>query len=246
MSLEIKGFIETSLVDWDGKIVSIIFLPGCNFRCPYCQNMGLIEHPEKYKTIPESRIYTYLESHKNYIDGICISGGEPTLHKDKGLTEFIKKIKEMGFLVKLDTNGTDPEYIKDLIQHDLVDFIAMDIKASLDEQSYIKAANVKVPINSIKRTVKLLMEGRTDYEFRTTVVPKLIDMAAIESIAKSLKGAKSYCLQQFEPENCGDIELKKLKPVDEATIKKMIETARKYIGHVSYRGRSGTISTSRA
>jgi len=235
--LEIKGFIETSLVDWDGKIVSVVFLPGCNFRCPYCQNMGLIEHPEKFKTILEEHIFNYLEGHKNYIDGICITGGEPTLHKNTGLTEFIRKVKERGFLVKIDTNGSDPQYIRDLIEQGLVDYIAMDIKAPLNEEDYNKATNVKIDVAKIKESIKILMDGELDHEFRTTVVPTITGHHEIEEMAKSIAGAKKLVLQQFEPENCKDMELKKLKPFDIQEITKMMEAARKYIKHVHYRGK---------
>jgi len=235
MTLDIKGLIETSLVDWDGKVASVIFLPGCNFRCPYCQNMDLIDHPEKFKTVTEERIFEYLGSHKDFIDGICITGGEPTLYKDKGLTEFIRKIKQKGFLVKLDTNGSDPDYLKELIKEGLIDFVAMDIKAPLED--YNKAANVKVDVQAVKESVQLLLSGKIDHEFRTTVVPTITGMAEIEGIAKLITGAKKYVIQQFEPENCKDIELRKLKPYDRETIAKMMRIAEKNVGHVLYRGK---------
>jgi pyruvate formate lyase activating enzyme len=235
MSLDIKGFIETSLVDWDGKVIAVIFLPGCNFRCPYCQNIDLIDHPEKFKTIPEEKIFEYLESHRDFIDGICITGGEPTLHKNSGLTEFIKKVKQKGFLVKLDTNGSDPAYIKELVKDNLIDFVAMDIKAPLEE--YNKATNVKVNLKNIKESVDLLLSGKVDHEFRTTVVPTITGIDEIEGISKLIAGAKKYVLQQFEPENCKDIHLKTLKPADAETMGKMLEAARIYVQNVGYRGK---------
>jgi pyruvate formate lyase activating enzyme len=235
MTLEIKGFIETSLVDWDGKVVSVIFLPGCNFRCPYCQNIDLIDHPEKFKTIPEEKVFKYLESHRDFIDGVCITGGEPTLHKNRGLTEFIKKIKQDGFLVKLDTNGSDPDYLKELVGNNLIDFVAMDIKAPLE--GYNKAANVKVNTEAVKESIQFLLSGKIDHEFRTTVVPTITGLAEMEGIAKLIAGAKKYVIQQFEPENCKDIELRKLKPYDAETIARMMEIAKKYVGNVIYRGK---------
>jgi len=235
MSLEIKGFIETSLIDWDGKVVSVIFLPGCNFRCPYCQNMDLVDHPEKFKTIPEERVFEYLESHRDFIDGVCITGGEPTLHKDKGLTEFIRHVKQEGFLVKLDTNGSDPAYLKELVENKLIDFVAMDIKAPLED--YNKATNVKVNTEAIKESVQFLLSDDIDHEFRTTVAPTITGIPEIEGISKLIAGAKKYVLQQFEPENCKDIYLRTLKPVDIATMGKMLEIARKYVENVKYRGK---------
>lgn len=235
MSLDIKGFVETSLVDWDGKIASVVFLPGCNFRCPYCQNVGLIARPEKYKSIPEEKVFEYLESHRNFIDGVCITGGEPTLHKAAGLTQFIKRLKKEGFLVKLDTNGSDLTYIKELTSSDLIDFIAMDIKAPLE--AYNKATNVKVDINALKQTADFLINGNIDYEFRTTAVPTIVGISDVEGMAKLIAGAKKYVLQQFEPEHCEDIELKKLRPYDTETTAKMMEVARKYVKNVVYRGK---------
>lgn len=235
MTLDIKGFIETSLVDWDGKIASVVFLPGCNFRCPYCQNIGLIDHPEQYKTITEEKVFEYLESHKDFVDGVCITGGEPTLHKDTGLTEFIKRVKQDGFLIKLDTNGTDPGYIKELIASKLIDYVAMDIKAPL--YAYNKAANIKVDTRSIDETIKFLLKGGLDYEFRTTVVPTITGMKEIEMISKLISGAKKFVLQQFEPDHCEDIEMKKIKPADAETIKKMMNIAGNYVKSIKYRGK---------
>ncbi len=235
MTLEIKGFIETSLLDWDGKIVSVIFLPGCNFRCPYCQNIGLIDHPEKYRTIPEEKVFDYLQGHKDFIDGVCITGGEPTLHKDRGLTEFIKKVKQKGFLVKLDTNGSDPAYVKELVRDGLLDFVAMDIKAPLED--YNKAANVKVNTEAVKESVQFLLSGKVDYEFRTTVAPTITGIAEIEGISKLIAGAKKYVLQQFEPENCKDIHLRTLKPFDAETLGKMLEISHIYVKNVLCRGK---------
>jgi pyruvate formate lyase activating enzyme len=235
MSLEIKGFIETSLVDWDGKMVSVVFLPGCNFRCPYCQNIDLIDHPEKFKTIPEERIFEYLDSHKDFIDGVCITGGEPTLHKNSGLTEFIKKIKQKGFLVKLDTNGSDPDYMKELVEDNLIDFVAMDIKAPLED--YNKATNVKVNTGAIKESILFLLSGNIDHEFRTTVVPTITGVPEIEEISKLIAGAKKFMLQQFEPENCKDIELRKLKPYSKEIISEMMHSAKKHTENVAYRGK---------
>jgi pyruvate formate lyase activating enzyme len=235
MTLEIKGFIETSLVDWDGKIVSVVFLPGCNFRCPYCHNIGLIDHPEKYKSIPEEKVFEYLESHRNFIDGVCITGGEPTLKKGSGLTEFIKRLKKDGFLVKLDTNGSDPAYIKELVSSKMVDFIAMDIKAPLE--GYNKATNVKVDIDAVKESISFLLSGMVDYEFRTTIVPTIAGLAEIEKISRLIKGAEKFAIQQFEPDHCEDIELRKLKPFDDETVKQMRTIAETYVKKVIYRGK---------
>jgi pyruvate formate lyase activating enzyme len=235
MTLEIKGFIETSLLDWDGKIVSVIFVPDCNFRCGFCHNMQLLTHPENYKTVSEQHIFDYLDSHKEFTDGVCITGGEPTLYKDQGLTEFIKKVKEMGFLIKLDTNGSDPEYIEKLIKEKLVDHIAMDIKAPINK--YDLATNAKVDAKKIKRAIDMLISKKMSCEFRTTVVPTIVNIEDIEDIAKMIKGAENYYLQQFEPDHCEDVELRKQKPYPVETVAIMLELARKYVKNVHYRGK---------
>jgi pyruvate formate lyase activating enzyme len=235
MSLEIKGFIETSLLDWDGKIVSVIFLPGCDFRCPFCSNSGLILNPQAYKTIPHEDIFNYLEAHRDFADGVCITGGEPALHKDNGLTEFIRHIKDMGFLVKLDTNGNSPDYLKYLVDNKLVDYVAIDIKTAPDK--YQKATNVLTNIENIRKSVRLLIDSGIDHEFRTTAVPTIVTVEDIEKICEFIKGAKKYAIQQFEPDYCEDIELRKLKPYPKEIVDRMVEIARRHLTNVIARGK---------
>ena len=226
MPLKIKGFIETSMVDWDGKVSSVIFLPGCNFRCPYCQNGLLISSPEKLKTIPFEEIKKYLSGHKKWIDGVVLTGGEPTIHKD--LKHLIKKIKDLGFLVKLDTNGSNPKMLKQLIKAKMIDFVAMDLKAPLDER-YNKACGVKVDIKKIKESIKIIMEGKIDHEFRCTVVPTIIDEDGIEAMARSIEGAKKFVLQQFQPEHAMDEKMKILEPYPKEKLEKLSKIASKYV-----------------
>ena len=140
--MEIKGFIDLSLSDWDGKLCSVIFLPGCNLRCPFCYNSTLVLHPETVETVPFLHVEDYLRKQRSWIDGVCITGGEPTIHKD--LPELCSKLKETGFLVKVDTNGTYPKMVKKLIDNGLVDYIAMDIKAPLTVEKYSKATGANV------------------------------------------------------------------------------------------------------
>ena len=196
--MDVKGFFEVSFVDWDGEISSVIFLPDCNFRCPFCHNVNLVLHPEKLDTIPFEYIETQLVRNRGWVDGVCITGGEPTLHD--GLPELCAKIKEMGFLVKLDTNGTNPSMLKELVDRKLVDYVAMDIKAPLTEQKYAKATGVKANemLDKVKESVKLLLGSNIDYEFRTTVVPTLHDEEDIKQICRNLKGCRKYVLQRFD------------------------------------------------
>jgi len=186
--LEIKGFIETSFLDWDGHIVSVVFLPYCNFRCPFCHNAGLIENSDTYETIPVKKVFDFLLSHKDFIDGVCITGGEPCLHKELGLLAFLQEIKKMGFKIKLDTNGCDPEFLKKIIEDKLIDFVAMDLKEPLDER-YSKIAGAEINLDKINQSVKILMGEKVAYEFRTTVVPTLLEEEDILDIANK-RGAE--------------------------------------------------------
>ena len=230
--MKIKGMIEASFLDWDGKIVTTLFVPKCNFRCPYCQNWELIEHPENFEEIDFERIKKFLLSHKDFIDGVCVTGGEPTIYED--LPDFIKKIKELGFLVKLDTNGSKPRMIKKLIDEKLVDYIAMDMKAPFEK--YDAAGGVKVDVESIKRSIEIIMNSKIEYEFRTTAVPGITDESDIENIAASVRGAKKYVLQQFIPKNAMDEKLRNITPYKKDVFEKMMEKAKKYVKNARMRG----------
>jgi len=235
MNLEIKGFIETSFLDWDGKIVSTLFLPFCNFRCPFCHNSGLIENPNSYATIPVSKVEKYLSEHKDYIDGVCLTGGEPALHHKNDLLKFMRRIKQLGFLIKFDTNGTEPKVLEQAYKEKLIDFVAMDIKGPLDER-YDKLAGVKVDLNKINQSIKLIMGSGVDYEFRTTVVPTLLDKEDVAAIAAHLKKAKKFVLQQFVAENSWDEALRSLKPWDKGELTQMVKSAKKFVPNTILRG----------
>jgi len=238
VDLEIKGFLETSFLDWDGKIVSTLFVPSCNFRCPFCHNMNLIDNPQQYDTIPFSRIEKYLVEHKDFIDGVCLTGGEPALHKDRGLYELMERIKKIGLLVKLDTNGTGPEVIEEALARKLVDFIAMDIKGPLDER-YHKLSGVKADLEKIKRSIKLIMESGVPYEFRTTVIPSFMDTADVEAIAASIPGASKFVLQQFVPDNAHEEALREIRPFSSEKLQEMARAAKKFVRNTSLRGDLG-------
>jgi pyruvate formate lyase activating enzyme len=170
-ALGIKGFLETSFVDWPGKVASVLFLPKCNFRCPFCHNRSLVENPEGHEDIPLAYIMARLADLEGWVDGVCISGGEPTIHPL--LPSLIAKIKAVGLAVKLDTNGTRPHVLKALIEKRLIDCVAMDIKAPLNETSYARAAGRAVDLAAIQESISLLKQGKVEYYFRTTVVPAL-------------------------------------------------------------------------
>jgi len=193
MELPIKGWQKTSLIDYPPYTSSVIFLGGCNFRCSFCHNPDLVIDHHKVKDIKPEKIIEHLKTKKKWIDGVCITGGEPTLYYD--LYEFIYKLKKEGFLIKLDTNGTNPDYLKYLIDNKLVDYIAMDIKAPLEKYDYV--VETKTDKESIKKSVEIIKNSGIDYEFRTTAVPDLLNKDDFLKIGKWLKGSKRYCIQQF-------------------------------------------------
>ena len=233
--LEIKGFIETSFLDWDGKIVSTLYVAGCGFRCPFCHNSGLIEKPRDYETIPLARIERFLLEHKDFLDGICLTGGEPCLHENRGLFEFLKRIKDLGFQVKFDTNGADPECLRKVIDQKLVDYIAMDIKGPLDKR-YDKLSGVKTDLDRIKTSIKVIRESGLAYEFRTTVVPTLLDKKDIEDIAKYIAGAEKFVFQQFSAAHTWDERLRSLKPYPREKLEEMMALAKPYVTNTIIRG----------
>jgi len=193
----IGGLQKLTLIDYPGKIACTVFTVGCNFRCPFCHNPELID-PSKFKLseiIEEKSFFDFLNARRGLLDGVCITGGEPTLYSD--LPEFIKKIKALGFLVKLDTNGTKPEMLTALIADRLVDCIAMDIKTALKKDLYEKVTGSAVDFENIKKSIEIIMQSGLEYEFRTTVVPGLHTENDILSIAEEIRGAKKYYLQQF-------------------------------------------------
>lgn len=217
--IKVKGFLETSFVDWAGKVVSVLFLPGCNFRCPYCHNHLLVLNPEQYEDISLAHIVGRLAELKGWVDGVCISGGEPTIHPHLPL--LIEEIKALGFLVKLDTNGSQPHVLRSLVNEGLVDFVAMDVKAPLDEISYTRTAGVLVNLERIKESISFLQKGRIEYQFRITVVPALHREEDLLKLALQLRGSSSLTPQNFNPQDPLDENLKGTSPYPDEWIREM-------------------------
>lgn len=235
--MEIKGFIDLSLVDWDSRISMVIFLAGCNMRCPFCYNVNLVLHPEKLPTIPFEQIEKRLKRNTGWTDGVVITGGEPTIHSD--LPHLCQKIKKWGFLVKLDTNGTNPMLIEELITTKVVDYVAMDIKAPLTEEKYFRACGVNTEnlLEEIEKTTDLLLKDEVRYEFRTTVVPSLHSIQDIKDICTRIRGCRKYVMQDFK----GDVEtvnpkFKNSKPFSESEIKAFLTTAKRIVPNTMLRG----------
>lgn len=235
--MDIKGFIDTSLIDWDGKVSSVIFLPNCNLRCPFCHNSSLVLHGENMQTIPFSEIEEYLRRNKRWIEGVVITGGEPTIHSD--LSDLCREIKELEMLVKVDTNGTNPKIVKELIDHKLVDFVAMDVKAPLIEKKYSNACgvNTRKLLGSIRETVELLLKGDVEYEFRTTLVPGLHEEKDVELICQEIRGCRKYFIQKYRAGvKTINPAFENLKPFSETKIQDFLRIARNIIPNASTRG----------
>ncbi|MFH0852362.1 MAG: anaerobic ribonucleoside-triphosphate reductase activating protein, partial [bacterium] len=192
------GLQKLSLIDYPGRVAATVFTVGCNFSCPFCHNPELVKvgSDRLQMYLPEDDFFGFLKERHGMIEGICISGGEPTIHQD--LPAFLEKIKSAGFLVKLDTNGTWPSVLKDLVAKKLVDYVAMDIKAPLER--YHEIVNADVDLEKIHESTQLV-RALPDYEFRTTVIPDFHKKEDFLSIARWLDGSKRYYLQQFKPEN---------------------------------------------
>lgn len=195
----ILGLDKLSLVDYPQKATAVVFTGGCNFKCPFCHNAGIVFGREEPLT--EDEIFDYLTKRKGLIDAVCVSGGEPTLHAD--LPEFIDKIKRMGFLVKLDTNGTNPKMLKSLIDNGKIDYVAMDIKNSIDEYGKTTGIYFQKYNDSVKQSIEILLKNRIPYEFRTTLVDELHSEKSIVELGKLIAGAERLYLQKFvDNENC--------------------------------------------
>jgi len=208
--MQIGGLQKITLIDYPGRIAATVFLIGCDFKCPWCYSSELVL-PEKIKKQPrisQKEFFKFLKERKELLEGATICGGEPSINKD--LPQFCKKIKKAGYLVKLDTNGSNPKMLKKLIDEKLIDYVAMDIK--LPREKYQKILGRKIKIEDIEKSVKILKEGKVDYEFRTTVVPTILTKEDILKIAKWISGAKRYYLQNFKPEKTIDPKFEKIKP----------------------------------
>ncbi len=193
--MNIGGFQRFSLIDYPGKICAIVFTQGCNFRCPYCHNPELV-NPKLFEApIPEKEVLSFLANRRGKLDAVEITGGEPTLQPD--LIDFIREIKDIGYLVKLDTNGSKPEILSKAIEDGIVDYLAMDVKAPLER--YHEITNSGVDPANIKESIELIKSSGLDYEFRTTVVKSQLGKRDILEIAWLIRGSKRYILQKFVP-----------------------------------------------
>lgn len=228
--MQITGLNKTTLLDYPEHVAATVFVSGCNFRCPFCHNMDLV-NGEVLPFCNEEEFFAFLEKRKGILEGVCITGGEPTLQKD--LKDFILRIREMGYLVKLDTNGYRPEVLKNLLEEKLLDYVAMDIKAS--KENYGNAAGVSgLQMEKIEESVELLKHSTISYEFRTTVVKGLHSVEEFAEIGKWLQGAKAYYLQAFVENE--KVPEKSFDAFSEEEMEQMKGLAKRYVEHTELRG----------
>lgn len=221
----IGGMQTLTLVDFPGCLAATIFTAGCNFRCHFCHNPELVFGSDA-EHLSEKEVLDFLQKRKAFLDGICITGGEPTIHRD--LDEFIKKIKKMNLKVKLDTNGTNYQMLKKLINEKLIDYVAMDIKAPWSK--YEKVVNQRIDVGKIKKSAALLLSNVVRYEFRSTILPSLHPKKDIIEMAGQIRGADKYYLQQFKPfDKMVNEEYKNSRPYKSAELKKIKDQIKKYV-----------------
>lgn len=229
--MKIGGIQKQSLIEYPGKISAVIFIGGCNFRCPFCYvpHLVLPERIRKIQGIPEREVFSFLTERKDFLEAVMISGGEPTIYPE--LLDFVKKIKEMNYLVGIETNGSNPEMLQILINEKLIDYIAMDIKNDFVFEKYnlaIGGGLTKELLKKIKKSTDLLLENKVDYELRTTLVKEIHKKKDIIEICKKIKKAKVYFLQSFVRTEGGTISGKDFTPFSEKELQEIVEEGKKY------------------
>lgn len=229
--MHIHGLQKLSMVDFPDKIAATVFTGGCNLRCPFCHNALLVTRLNESPRIDTDDVLHFLRSRKGLLDGVVLTGGEPLLQSDAG--DFLARVKDMGFAVKLDTNGCYPDALARILESGSVDYVAMDIKNSKEKY----AATVGVPsfnLAPVEESIRLLMTGSTDYEFRTTVVKELHTAEDIEAIGQWIRGAKRYFLQNFE--DSGNLISENFNGFSEAEIRVFSQRASQYVEYIGVRG----------
>ena len=246
--MDIGGYLSTSLIEWPGKIAAIIFVFGCNFRCPFCYNRDLVLPSKRLRggklkgdwssslKVEEEAIFADLKKRKKWVDGVVITGGEPTLQPD--LAEFLKKIKDLGFLAMIETNGSQPEIMAQLLADQLLDYLAMDFKGPLDRYTQI----TKAPISNskIKKAIRLIINSGIDFELRTTVVPGTHNQRTLIEMANQLASLAAgqpvkWLLQSFQPKTCLDPKFEKIKPYGKIKMEKFLKAVKRIIPGTEWR-----------
>lgn len=229
--LEIYGLQKLTLLDYPGKVACTVFTGGCDFRCPFCHNASLVIEPERGQRVSEDEVLKYLSKRKGIIDGVCITGGEPLLQPD--IDEFLKKVRAIGYDIKLDTNGSFPDKLKRLVEDKLVDYVAMDLKSS--KENYGKVIGIEgYDTARVEESVNYLMKSGIDYEFRTTAVKSLHDIGEFEKMAEWIRGAKHYYIQNFV--DSGELIGKNMEGFSKSDMNNILEMVKKYLPNAELRG----------
>lgn len=233
--MHIKAVLPASVIEYPQHIADVLYVGACNFRCPYCYNVDLVLHPQRLPDLDAAQVLRDLEGRcgKGFVDGVVLSGGEPTLQPD--LVDFLTQVRGLGLAVKLDTNGYRPDVLQECLQRGCVDYVAMDVKSSFAR--YEQAAGVQVDVRRVQQSIALLLQSGMEYEFRTTVVPGLVDLEDVRAIGEVISGARRYYLQCFQPGRTvgwGDAA-----PVDAPSaelLQRMADIAARYVQEVGIRG----------
>ena len=229
--MRILGFQKLTLLDYPGKVACTIFIGGCNFCCPFCHNAELVINPNEQPEISKDKIFSTLKKRQGILEGVCVTGGEPTLFPE--LKEFLKKIKELGYAIKLDTNGYRPEELIALVEAGLVDYVAMDIKNS--STKYTETVGLdEMEVAKIQKSIEFLKRDTVDYEFRTTVVKELHTPADMEEIGRLLNGARQYFIQSYR--EADQVISTIFSSYDKTELEKMRDIVKPYVKHVELRG----------
>lgn len=229
--MKFYGMQKMTLLDYPGYVACTLFTGGCNFRCPFCHNALLVLDLDENYTIPEEEVLAFLKKRQGLLDGVCVTGGEPLINKDIG--NFLSKVKELGFKIKLDTNGTNPALLKELVSQNLVDYVAVDIKNS--PEKYAETVGLKsFDMSTINETVNFLMNGCVDYEFRTTVTKQFHTEKSMEEAARFIRGAKRYFLQNFV--DSGNLIGSGITGQSKEEMEKLLSVVKKYVPDSYLRG----------
>jgi pyruvate formate lyase activating enzyme len=231
--VQLKGWVRTSLIEYADHIATVLFVGGCNFRCPPCHNADLVLRPAEMPDLDVEEVWDFLARREGLVDGVVVSGGEPTLQDN--LIPFLRRVRARGLDVKLDTNGYRPDVLAALLDEGLVDYVAMDVKAP-PEKYPLLAGRADLDVARLSRSIGLLRDGGVRHEFRTTVVPGLLDEADVEGIARWIAGAERYVLQQFRPLRTLDPALEALTPYPAERLRAMAERAGRWVGRAAVRG----------
>jgi len=224
--MKFSGLLKTSLVDFPCRVASVLFTPGCNLRCPFCHNWRIVLDPQP-PFLTEETALKILEERKKYVDAVVITGGEPTIHKET--PKFLKKLRERDFKIKLDTNGMDSKTLNECLPY--VDYVALDVKTSVEKYKRLGATEA----SELLRTIETLKAGHVEYEFRTTVVPGLVEMEDVREICEVVRGAKRYAFQQFVPGDVLDRQFETLGPYSREILSSYADVMKEYVCEVILR-----------